>query len=132
MGITGLHHFNIRGNAEDIERVRRFYVDLLGLAEGWRPPFDSGGYWLYAGEEAVLHLVISPRMCGCGPLPADTPGLDHVAFGCDDLGGLLQRLDQHGVEHRLTKVPATGHLQAFLHDPMGNGVELNQAPVRAA
>lgn len=128
MSVTGLHHFNIRGNPADIERVRRFYIDVLGLQEGWRAPSQSSGYWLYAGADPVLHLLLLPQARESAPLPADAPGFDHVALRCEDLDAILQRLGERGIEYRLTKVPVTGHLQAFLRDPMGNGLELNQAP----
>lgn len=128
MSVTGLHHFNIRGNPDDIERIRRFYVEVLGLREGWRAPFESRGHWLYAGADPVLHLLLMPQAREGKPLPPDEPGLDHVALRCENLDAILQRLAERGIEYRLTKVPVTGHRQAFLRDPMGNGVELNQVP----
>lgn len=61
MSVRGIGHANLRASAETVERLRRFYVDVIGLCEGARPAFRSGshGYWLYAGDSAVLHLAIA-------------------------------------------------------------------------
>ena len=34
-----------------------WYCDILGLRTGPRPDFPFQGAWLYAGENAVIHLV---------------------------------------------------------------------------
>ena len=43
-------------------------MDVVGLTVGERPPFQSFGYWLYAGEKNVLHLteeaIDDPREVG--------------------------------------------------------------------
>lgn len=50
----------------DVERARRFYVDVLGLREVPRPPsFDFPGAWLQIGPE-VLHLLGRPQTEGVG------------------------------------------------------------------
>jgi len=43
MAIAGLNHFNIMGSRSLIDEVRDFYVDVIGLSEGWRPDFDVEG-----------------------------------------------------------------------------------------
>ena len=60
-----LDHINIRAPRDLIEQVKDFYGELLGMVEGPRPDFDSEGYWLYAGEKALIHLSVSPD----GPEP---------------------------------------------------------------
>ena len=54
MKILGLDHYNLCAPRELLEELREFYTDTVGLTVGYRPPFDSAGYWLYAGEQAVL------------------------------------------------------------------------------
>ena len=51
MTICGLDHFNVV--TSDLEASRRFYVRVLGLREGARPPFDFPGAWLYCADAAV-------------------------------------------------------------------------------
>lgn len=40
-----------------MEETCAFYCDLLGLEAGFRPQFKSTGYWLYAGNGAIIQLV---------------------------------------------------------------------------
>ena len=58
MRITHIDHYNIRLKPSDLEAIRDFYVNVLGLTEGARPHFNFPGYWLYGGAEAaILHLA---------------------------------------------------------------------------
>lgn len=51
MPINKLAHFSVR--TTDVEASKRFYVDVLGFQEGFRPPFRFPGLWLYRdGNEA--------------------------------------------------------------------------------
>ena len=54
--IQGLNHYNLRSDPETMEALKEFYVSIVGLSVGNRPPFESNGYWLYAGDKDVLHL----------------------------------------------------------------------------
>lgn len=58
MSIRGVGHVNLRAPAAMIERLRLFYIDVVGLCEGARPVFRSGsrGHWLYADDTDVVHL----------------------------------------------------------------------------
>ena len=115
---VSLHHVNIR--ARDLEETTAFYVDALGLIEGFRPPFGFAGAWLYDGEKPVVHLTLAgPGADGAGA------GVDHIAFACDDLDATLQRLDRLGVPYSPPRrQPGTGIRQSFLVDPNGVAVEL--------
>ena len=119
MTVLGLEHVNIAGPEELIGRVRDFYVDAIGLVEGHRPAFRSKGFWLYAGDAAVLHLVVSDRA------PTGRGAVNHFALEVDDLTQLFARLEQHGIPWEVDTVPATGITQVFVTDPAGVGVELS-------
>lgn len=56
MSVIGLDHYNLRAPRPLLDTLRDFYIDVVGLRLGARPPFRSHGYWLYAGAQAVLHL----------------------------------------------------------------------------
>lgn len=130
MTAHGVGHVNLRAPAATIERLRRFYVDLVGLREGPRPRFRSGsrGYWLYAGEQALLHLSIgSDGACSVQP---DGP-FSHFAFACDDLTATRARLDSAGVEYATDVMDELRQMQLFLTDPAGIGVELTFASPRS-
>ena len=122
MTIEAIHHVNIRAPASDIAKLKRFYCEIVGLRDGWRPPFESRGHWLYAGTEPIVHLVEGER-------DADTIAskgcVDHVAFRCSDLAPMVERLRSSGVEFQLTQVPSLGDQQLLFRDPLGIGVELN-------
>jgi len=122
MAVRGLDHVNLRAPAELVERLRRFYIDIVGLHEGPRPGFRSHGYWLYAGQQPVMHLSLASN--GDGE-PQRTGWLAHYAFDCDDLAGMRQRLDTAGVPYRMDVVDQRHQVQLFLADPAGVLVELN-------
>lgn len=120
MHVHAVHHVNLRIAPGEIRALRDFYCDVLGLREGWRPPFASKGYWLYAGDAPIVHLVeTSP-----GESRARGGAIDHVSFRCTSLEGAKTQLQRRGIEYSITQVPVTGDTQIFLHDPVGTGVEL--------
>lgn len=140
----GLSHVSIR--TADLDACRRFYVDLVGLAEGPRPPFPFPGLWLYAGSTedwsgAVIHVIgtdpADPRglndYLGAreGALPCGGGAVDHVAFSVTGLADMRRRLADHGLVARERTVPGLGLHQLFLEDPDGIVVELN-FPAREA
>lgn len=123
-GVRGLAHANLRAPAAMIERLRRFYTDVVGLREGPRPTFRSGsrGHWLYAGDTDVLHLTIaSPG----DTEPQATGMFNHLAFACADLPATRARLDAAGLAYQIDEVDERGQVQLFLIDPCGLAIELN-------
>lgn len=119
----GIGHVNLRAPAAMIERLRRFYVDVIGLREGPRPQFRSGshGHWLYAGDTDVVHLTITRDDA---PAPAHQSCFNHLAFDCDDLAGTRARLAAAGIAYTTDIVDELHQVQLFLTDPAGIGVEL--------
>jgi catechol-2,3-dioxygenase len=125
MSVIGLNHYNLRADRATLETLRDFYVNVVGLEPGHRPPFRSAGYWLYAGTQAILHLS-EARPGEMRPSHAVNT-FDHVAFSCEDAAGMERRLADAQVRYSRTYVPLTRQLQLFCADPAGNGVELNFA-----
>jgi catechol-2,3-dioxygenase len=123
MTALGFSHYNLRAPRALLDELRDFYCDVVGLTVGHRPPFRSFGYWLYAGEHAVLHL----SEAGPGEnRPAQSAGtFDHAAFRCAGRSQYEKELERRGIQYRVAAVPATQQVQIFLIDPAGNGVELN-------
>ncbi len=122
MAAIGLSHYNIKAPLEKLEEVRDFYCSVVGLVQGPRPPFNSFGYWLYARDEAILHLSESRQ--GEAPAVTTSTTVDHVAIACTDFDVMKRTLDQHGIEYTSTVVPGLNVRQLFLRDPAGNGLEL--------
>ena len=125
MPAIDLNHYNITAPIALLDKIRDFYCDTLGLVQGKRPPFRFGGYWLYAGDRAILHLSAAAE--GEQRLTHVASTLDHVAFTCVDFAAMRDRLDQLKIPHRDSEVPAMKLRQMFIQDPAGNGVELNFA-----
>ena len=125
MAIVGMNHFTILSN--DLARTKDFYMGLLGLTEGYRPPLGFPGAWLYCGDQAVLHIIAGR------PLPPDPRGvLDHMAFSAQDLPVVARKLQAHGIKYELRKQNDSGVWQLFCYDPSGARVELDFAPSEAA
>jgi catechol 2,3-dioxygenase-like lactoylglutathione lyase family enzyme len=118
MPVTEMNHFTVL--TDDLDRTRAFYVDLLGLREGPRPPLGFPGAWLYAGERPVLHVIAGRA------LPPERRGvLDHMAFSAKGLTELVARLDEKGFEYDLRRQPESQIWQLFVTDPNGARVELD-------
>lgn len=125
MTAHAMNHFTIL--AEDLEKTCDFYRELLGLEEGYRPAMGFPGVWLYAGEQAVLHVVAR------NPLPQPRAGvLDHMAFSAVDLAGTVRKLDRRSVRYQLARQVETSVWQLFFHDPNGARVELDFAATEEA
>ena len=137
MGIRKLGHYSVR--TVDLEASRRFYTDILGLREGFRPPFKFPGIWLYAGgDEAdfgVVHIIGIDRDDPQGlkdylgdkdeTALAGTGAIDHVAFLATGLGAMRARLADGGHAFTERTVPSLGLYQLFIADPSGVTVEMN-------
>lgn len=132
MGLDVLQHYTIEPS--DLEATKNFYVDVLGLTVGDRPPLGFPGYWLYSGGVATVHLL-GPRQPrpGITVRPPDmkmdnTGRLDHIAFAATGLAEVRARIRKSNVTFREQVLPRLGATQLFLHDPDGVGVEINFPP----
>jgi len=125
MKLEGVHHVSI--NVRDVEAARAFYVDLLGLEVlPTRPDFPFAGYWLRSGN-TELHLLEVADF--------DPPKGQHFAFRVSDLEGVLAEFKERGPAlsgdfmnmpaGEIIDIPGVGR-QAFVFDPTGNMVELNE------
>ncbi|HYB08187.1 MAG TPA: VOC family protein [Alphaproteobacteria bacterium] len=121
MTVTAMNHFTVL--AGDLANTQAFYKELLGLKEGYRPPFDFPGAWLYAGEQAVLHIIAGRE------LPKDPAGvLDHMAFSAAGLQDTIAKLERRKIDYLLRRQAGSRAWQLFFHDPNGAKVELDFAP----
>jgi catechol 2,3-dioxygenase-like lactoylglutathione lyase family enzyme len=117
--IRALDHINIR--TADLAATKAFFMDVLGLTEGWRPPFPFPGAWLYAGDAAVVHLVQVDRPAAA----SEGSSLDHFAFDIADYDEVLKRVCATGLKYLETTVPGSSIRQIFVRDLNGVNIELN-------
>lgn len=116
-----IDHVNIKAKAGLLERVRDFYCSILALTEGPRPAFRKHGYWLYSGNQAIIHLIESDGLHEEGNQGA----IDHFALRVNDLSPFLARLEESGTQYRTSLVEDIGLRQVFFKDPAGSGVEIS-------
>jgi len=57
MPLTEINHVNFRTDRDTMHKLRDFYCDILGLTVGKRVSSKSYGYWLYIGDNDVVHLA---------------------------------------------------------------------------
>ena len=121
MAIQKFDHFNITAPQPLLDSVRDFYVQILGFHEGFRPNFPYSGYWLYQGEQAMIHLVVPDK----GNLEANQNGyLDHIAFLCGDFEEMSNTLKSNSISFEKLTIPDTKACQLVFYDPTGLKIEL--------
>jgi catechol 2,3-dioxygenase-like lactoylglutathione lyase family enzyme len=117
--LLGLDHVNLR--TANVELLRAFYVDVLGLRPGPRPCFSFGGMWLYCSDAPVVHLVEVDHE----PPPSGDLRLEHFALRARGLAEFLARLSAHGVPVSLGFVLDFGICQVNVRDPHGTHVHID-------
>ena len=125
MAVEDLNHVNINAPQPLLDQLRDFYVAVIGLKEGWRPPVPIPGYWLYAGDKPLVHLMDASAMPGHQRQPQPAGHLDHIAFSCTDATGMEARLRAAGIPYRRNDTREFGIVQLVVTDPAGLDVELN-------
>ncbi len=122
MPVIEINHINLRSDRETMHKLRDFYCDIIGLTVGKRVASTTYGYWLYIGDNDVVHLA---EYKTATPPQIDVHGTyDHVSFTFTDMPSMEAHLIKHGVPYT-TRLLANGVRQINLKDPAGNGVELN-------
>lgn len=122
---------NIDVICTDLEPMRAFYVDLLGLP--LRLPYEPGQGWVgVRAGDVVIYLIEEdgatlpphppPRFTGA----ANPPGLDSFAFEVDELDAAIAELDGRGVSWAGEIVESEWYRYRGLHDPEGNLVYLTE------
>lgn len=115
MQTSGLHHVSL--GVTDVAAATAFYCDILGGRLLERPDFGFPGAWIEIGGGQV-HLIES----------AEKPsGANHFALQVADRDAAVAELQARGADVQAAGrlAPGTGK-QAFLTDPSGNIIELNE------
>ena len=141
MGVRFLEHFLILTDRP--EETAEWWADTLGLTVGGHPDFGIPVYWLYLGDQDVLHIgkKDSPHHQGeylkaegqadCGG-SLGSGRIDHVCFHCDGLAEVVARLEAKGVPFSERQADGQALYQLFLADPVnGIKIELNFAAEEA-
>ena len=139
-----LEHYNLM--TKHLRRTVDFYVQALGLYEGFYPVELGPGAWLYdASDTPVVHMqeitedTFEARKSKTTGRIADgrdgsprsfdaaygTGTIDHIAFACEDIEAFKTRLARMNIPFGETGLESAAVRQLFLRDPNGIVVELN-------
>ncbi|KQV80041.1 VOC family protein [Rhizobium sp. Root1220] len=113
-----IDHVTLR--TADLEATRQFLEAVLGLKPGHRPAFSFPGYWLYEGDDPIVHLIPGGgRMTG-----HDAEIIDHAGFRLHDYHGTRTRLEARGIGYSTMDLPDLGERRLFVRTPGGILLEL--------
>ncbi|CAN5259013.1 VOC family protein [soil metagenome] len=140
MGLKFMEHILIL--THDPEGTRDWFVKNLGFRDGYHPEFGFPVYWLYIGDQDVVHIgkaKHSEHQNQYLSTPGDqkdvdyagAPGsgrIDHVCFNCEGIEEFVERLNRNSVEFSERKAHNSDLYQLFMREPInGIKVELNFA-----
>ena len=120
--ILSINHIQLVAEKDLVLKLKDFYCNVVGLTEGFRPAFERFGFWLYIGENDVLHLITPKEGDGRSPQKSS---FDHVAFKTAKYQDVLIKLKSLNISFDEKPIPGMTAHQIFLRDPAGNRVELN-------
>jgi catechol 2,3-dioxygenase-like lactoylglutathione lyase family enzyme len=121
VSVLGIDHVQVVAPRGCEPEARRFYGELLGMAERDKPDAirARGGCWFLAGAQE-LHVGVEE--------PFSAARKAHPGLVVADLGLLRERLRAAGVSFEDDELIA-GVDRLFVHDPFGNRLELrNHTP----
>lgn len=128
-----LHHINVC--TENVERMDRFYREVLGLSR------ETAGLPVlekkrgYAGDVAFVtdgaiqtHLAQKDVLAGFNTGQIVNPvSHGHIAYRTDDIAAFKSHLDAAGVRYSdWGERAVAGWQQIFFYDPDGNVIEVHQ------
>ena len=120
--ILSINHIQLVAEKDLVLKLRDFYCNVVGLTEGFRPSFERFGFWLYIGDQDVLHLITPKEGDGRSPQKSS---FDHIAFKTANHQDVLKKLKSLNILFEEKPIPGMSAHQIFLRDPAGNRVELN-------
>jgi catechol 2,3-dioxygenase-like lactoylglutathione lyase family enzyme len=115
METVGIHHVAL--NVRNLGDALTFYEGALGFTLMPRPDFGFDGAWLQVGASQV-HLIEVDD--------AHPDARQHFALQVADLDATVAALEEKGLTVRRAAHVVGAGRQAFIRDPSGNRIELNQ------
>lgn len=121
MQIGKLDHVNVR--TSNLETMVKWYTSILGMRAGDRPNFPFPGAWMYAGPQAVVHLVGVEGDPGIGS--ESKLKLEHFALSASGRVAFEKQLASAGEKFERNDLPDVGIVQYNLWDPDGNHIHID-------
>jgi len=102
----------------NLKAMENFWIKVVGLEVGKRPPFPFDGLWLYSDGTPYVHVAEQKGASfGHGAIA-------HLAFERADYKDLMLRLKQSKHPYTEKDVPLSGDRQVFIAGPDGVTVEM--------
>ena len=138
MPVTELNHYFVRAN--DLEKTKDFYVEVLGFEVMPRPEFPFPGYWLGINGKIQVHMgpagIKNHDMYYLGTpknAASDNSGVvDHIAFLASEPEKFVKKFKAMGMSFRPRSLPESELFQLFIKDPNGLTIELNFFGIKEA
>jgi catechol 2,3-dioxygenase-like lactoylglutathione lyase family enzyme len=121
--ITAVDHVQLAAPPGSEDRLRAYYVDVLGMSEIPKPPVLAarGGCWFQAGG-VQLHLGIERAPAGGGKCHCRPARKAHPGLRVTGIETYAARLEARGASVTWDdNLP--GHRRFYSEDPVGNRLE---------
>jgi glyoxylase I family protein len=133
MEIDSLHHVALP--CADLERSRRFYVEVLGLTEISRPSLPVAGAWFRVGDRQELHLILGDAQATFRRTKGMNSDDIHFAVRVTSYAQALKALRAKGYHEDaspddpmgIRTSMRVGYPQIYILDPDRNIIEINTA-----
>ena len=108
--------------SSDMDATRDFFISVFNLLPGARPGLISNripGYWLYAQDKPLVHII--PAGDEGHPLPATAlkESIDHVAFHLEGYAAFREKLQGLGIHYSLMDLADIQERRVFIRAPGG-------------
>ena len=106
--------------SSDMDATRDFFTSVFDLQPGARPGLISNripGYWLYAQDKPLVHII--PAINGGVPVPAVElkESIDHVAFHLEGYEDFREKLNALGIRYSLMDLADIQERRVFIRAP---------------
>ena len=122
--VTGLFHVAIK--TRDLDATKKFWLEVLGLADIARPDFGYPGAWFAVPTPSgtgIIHIYAGgPALAQPNQPRTGTAVIDHISLTAVGYHAFRARFSEFGYPFREFLVPGTTLYQLFVYDP--NGVQL--------
>jgi len=142
MGLRFLEHILIL--TDHPEETCAWWVENLGFRSGDHPDFGFPVFWLYIGDQDVVHIgkrnhsdhqneyLSAPDAGVTERVGGGTGSIDHVCFNCEGIDEFIERFDRNGVSFSERQAHSQAFHQLFFWEPINNiKIELNFAAEEA-
>lgn len=129
-------HVSLR--AKNLESMKDFLIELLGLEIGDRPNFPFPGYWLYSEgiENALIHIYDEDASFYKKDLikedfKEESSGkniVNHICFSSDNYEETMKRIAKLKTDYSINLVPNSPVEQIFIKAPENLIIEIQAIP----